>query len=133
MKQATNLYKAVYTWLIQKRCQRFPLSGVMITEKALIMNRQLDDSENFKVSHGWLVNFCARHGIREVSFQGEKLSNNSSAILRTLLFIYFMYRIQQNIRGGKLSWLQEKTPFAGKVLWTSCKCHHLIRIMNKHH
>ena len=24
------------------------------------------------------------------------------------------------------------TPFAGKVLRTSCKCYHLIRIMNKH-
>ena len=57
---------------------------------------QLDGSENFKASHGWLVNLCARHGIREVSLQGEKLSNDSTAILilRTHLvtvFIYFMY------------------------------------------
>ena len=65
MKQAANedLDKALYTWFVQKRCQGFPVSGVMIMEKALIMNRQLDGSEKFKASHGWLANFCARHGI----------------------------------------------------------------------
>ena len=44
-----------------------------------------------------------------------------------------MYHIQQNIQGGKLSQLLEKTPFAGIVSQTGCKCHHLIRIMNTHH
>ena len=40
MKPATNddLEKAVYTWFVQKRCQGFPVSGVMITEKALVFN-----------------------------------------------------------------------------------------------
>ena len=50
-----------------------------------------------------------------------------------LTHVFMYYCIQQNIRGGKLSRLQEKTSFAGKVLRTSCKCHHLIRILNKHH
>ena len=50
-----------------------------------------------------------------------------------ILSILNIYCMRQNFRGGKLSWLQEKTPFAGKVLRSSCKCHHLIRIMNKCH
>ena len=29
-----------------------------------------------------------------------------------------LYRIWQNFRGGKLSWLQDETPFAGKFSWS---------------
>ena len=48
MKQAAkeDLDKALYIWFVQKRCQEFPLSGIMIMERVLIMNRQLDGSEN---------------------------------------------------------------------------------------
>ena len=65
MKQAANedLDKTVYTWFVQKPCQGFSASGVMITGKALMLNRQLGGSKNLQASHGWLVNFCARHGI----------------------------------------------------------------------
>ena len=37
------------------------------------------DSE-FTASKGWLWRFCKRHGIRELSLQGEKLSADATAI-----------------------------------------------------
>ena len=40
--------------------------------------------------------------------------------------LFVIYHMQQNIRGGKLSQLQEKAPFTGKIMHSSCKCHHLI-------
>ena len=33
----------------------------------------------FKVSKGWLYRFCNRHGLRQLSFQGEKLSSDAAA------------------------------------------------------
>lgn len=33
----------------------------------------------FNSSAGWLWQFCKRHGINELSLQGEKLSSNESA------------------------------------------------------
>lgn len=41
------------------------------------VRRQLssaDEGTNFKTSEGWKWAFCKRHGIRKLSFQGEKLS-----------------------------------------------------------
>ena len=33
-----DLDKAVYTWFVQKCCQEFPVSGIMIVEKMLIIS-----------------------------------------------------------------------------------------------
>ena len=52
----------------------------MITEKALAFNSALGGSSTFKASHGWLAKFCARHGIREISLQGEILSCDQDAV-----------------------------------------------------
>ena len=44
------------------------------------VRRQLssaDEGTNFKTSEGWKWAFCKRHGIRKLSFQGEKLSATS--------------------------------------------------------
>ena len=34
----------------------------------------------FQASRGWLWRFCNRHGIRQLSLQGEKVSSNVSAV-----------------------------------------------------
>ncbi len=37
-------------------------------------------TSEFKASNGWLWRFCKRHGIRELSFQGEKLSADEASV-----------------------------------------------------
>ena len=79
--------------------------------------KELSDNDNYNVSIT-AVGVCGMITSDSVTVYGECAS---------------MYHIRQNIQGGKLSQLLEKTPFAGKVSQTSCKCHHFIRIMNTHH
>ena len=38
-----------------------------------------ESSEQFAASNGWLWRFCQRHGIRQLSLQGEKLSADRQA------------------------------------------------------
>jgi len=62
-------------WFAQKRSQETPISGPILAAKALELNRQLNpDDTTFKASIGWLKNFKSRHGIRQLSNQGEKMS-----------------------------------------------------------
>lgn len=81
MKMAENqdLDTAVYTWFVQVRSQGQPISGPLICEKALEMNKKLGGSGDFKASTGWLKRFKSRHGIREIDIQGEKLSADTDA------------------------------------------------------
>ena len=73
-----QLDEALYLWYIQKRSQGIPVTGPIMTEKAQMFYQQLhvddDFSLSFKASAGWLWRFCQRHGIRQLSLQGEKRS-----------------------------------------------------------
>ena len=73
-----QLDKALYTWFIQQRSIGKPISGPLLQEKAKHFSTQLNITETadreFKASTGWLEKFKTRHGIRNVSMQGEKLS-----------------------------------------------------------
>ena len=77
---------AVYLWFQQERSSRkTPISGDILMEKARIFNeRFLADGTggdpDFKASTGWLKRFKERHGIRNLSIQGEVLSSNPSAV-----------------------------------------------------
>ncbi|XP_067128657.1 jerky protein homolog-like [Centruroides vittatus] len=75
MKMAENkdLDTAVYTWFMQVRSQGHPISGPLICEKALQMNKKLGGNADFQASTGWLMRFESRHGIRDLDIQGEKL------------------------------------------------------------
>lgn len=81
MKNAKDkeLDDAVSTWFIQRRSLGEPISGPLLCEKSLELNKKLGGSEDFKASAGWLHNFKLRHGIRELQIHGETLSANSSA------------------------------------------------------
>lgn len=80
LSKATNetLDEAIYLWFIQRRSEGVPLSGPLISEKALYFNKQLNGDENFKASTGWLEKFKNRHGIRQLNMTGEKLSAAST-------------------------------------------------------
>ncbi|XP_067144543.1 jerky protein homolog-like [Centruroides vittatus] len=75
MKMAENkdLDTSVYTWFMQVCSQRQPISGHLICEKALQMNKKLGGNADFQASTSWLLRFKSRHGIRELDIQGEKL------------------------------------------------------------
>jgi len=71
------LDKALYAWFIQQRSTGTPISGPLLQEKAKHFFTQLNTEtadREFKASTGWLEKFKTRHGIRNVSIQGEKLS-----------------------------------------------------------
>ena len=76
------LDKAVYVWFRQKRMEGVPISGPLLCEKAVVLYKTLHKdakASNFIASEGWKWRFCKRHGIRQLSFQGEKLSADSDA------------------------------------------------------
>lgn len=81
MRRANNdkVENAVFTWFVQKRSQGQPISGPVLCEKALLFNEMLNGPPDFKASTGWLRNFKARHGIRELEIHGEKMSSDTSS------------------------------------------------------
>ena len=78
-----KLDQACYLWFQHQRSKGAPVSGPLIQEKSLQLFPSLypDKAEgSFKASSGWLHKFCVRHGIRELSLQGESLSADTSAV-----------------------------------------------------
>ena len=72
--------KAVYVWFKQKRMEGMPISGPILSEKAIALHKIMYGEEsNFCGSTGWQWRFCKRHGIRNLALQGEKLSADSEA------------------------------------------------------
>jgi len=82
MKSASDcvLDDAVYLWFAQKRSQGIPISGPVLMAKALDFNDKIGKNLEFKASTGWLKNFQARHGIRQLAIQGETLSANKECV-----------------------------------------------------
>lgn len=64
------------------RSQGVPISGPILSSKALELNQRLNpsDAESFKASSGWLCRFKSRHGIRQLSIQGEKMSADKDCV-----------------------------------------------------
>ena len=70
LKRGTNdsVEKATYLWFIQERARGTPISGPVLTQKALQFYGQLNDDappDEFKASSGWLDRFKRRHEIRQ--------------------------------------------------------------------
>jgi len=65
----------------QKRSQGVPISGPILTSKALELNQRLNlSNESFKASSGWLCRFKSRHKIHQLSIQGEKMSADTDCV-----------------------------------------------------
>ncbi|XP_023237333.1 jerky protein homolog-like, partial [Centruroides sculpturatus] len=79
MAENKDLDIAVFTWFMQVRSQGQPISGPLICENALQMNKKLGSKADFKATSGWLKHFKSRHGIRELDIQGEKLSADTES------------------------------------------------------
>ena len=78
-----RLDQTLYLWFVQKRSQNVPVSGPVVCEKAVTMHAQIHAGESvppFKDSRGWLWHFCNRHGVTQLSLQGEKLSSDTTAL-----------------------------------------------------
>lgn len=69
----TILEDAVYSWLTERRSIGERISGPLICEKALELNRELNGPSTFKASKGWLKNFKLRHGIRKFPIQNDRI------------------------------------------------------------
>lgn len=81
-KKAKNetLDEALFVWFCAERGRGLPLSGPIIQQKALSLNKNLPDSDsNFTASQGWLDRWKKRHGIHQLTVTGESLSGNSEA------------------------------------------------------
>ena len=81
MADDDKLDEALFLWFVQKRSQGMPISGPLLCEKAIQLNSKLygESAPPFKASRGWLWRFCNRHGMRQLSIQGEKLSSDMTA------------------------------------------------------
>ncbi|CAG9584542.1 unnamed protein product [Danaus chrysippus] len=78
MKKPKNelLDEALFCWFLQERSTGQPISGPLLCEKALQLNKKIGGDKSFVASNGWLYRFKSRHGIRELEIQGEKMSAN---------------------------------------------------------
>ncbi|UYV70865.1 hypothetical protein LAZ67_8000912 [Cordylochernes scorpioides] len=97
MKMAENkdLDVAVYTWFMQLRSQRQPISGLFICEKALEINYKIGVNPDFEATTGSLMRFKSRHGIRQLDIKSEKscqLLLKQLNILKSLLNILLIRR-----------------------------------------
>lgn len=94
MKSAYNeeLDAALYLWFLQNRSLGIPMSGPILTSKALELNKQLKACPLFTASNGWLEKFKHRHGIRQLDVVGEKLDADKEIIPE------FQKKIQEEIK-----------------------------------
>ncbi len=79
-----DLEKALFMWFTQRRGQGTPVSGPLLAEKAKQLHDILHEGSPapppFTASAGWLWRFCKRHGIRQLSLEGEQLSANDADV-----------------------------------------------------
>lgn len=71
---------ALFLWFTQQRQKGVPVSGPILQEKALSFAKKVANTESFSASTGWLDRWKKRHGIRQLSICGEKLSADVTCI-----------------------------------------------------
>lgn len=65
IKKAKNdsLDDALFMWFEQERQRGVPISGSILTDKALNLNTKLEGDPNFTASIGWFARWKDRHGV----------------------------------------------------------------------
>lgn len=78
--------KAVVIWIEDLTKKKIPVSGYMITEKALKFYETIKDSEpstsrpkDFAASKGWMTGFIKRNNFHNIQIRGEAASADESA------------------------------------------------------
>lgn len=70
-----KMEKSLYKWFMRMRDKKFPISGLMLKEKAKELHYNIkENNSDFNASDGWLQNFKKRFGVRLLQISGEKLS-----------------------------------------------------------
>lgn len=83
MKKAEfpRMEKRLYKWFMRMRSKNWPVSGIMLKEKAKQLQSEIYGNEaKFTASTGWLVKFKRRYGIRLLKVTGEKLSSQPELV-----------------------------------------------------
>lgn len=75
-----TLDEALFVWFCAERERGLPISGPIIQQKALSLNKQLPHGDpSFTASQGWLDRWKKRHGVRQLTITGESLSGDVEA------------------------------------------------------
>lgn len=73
------LEQALYEWFLQKKSIGEPVTGIMLQEKAIELNKMLNGTSSFKGTNGFISKFKKRHSIGSSTVHGEKASANKNA------------------------------------------------------
>lgn len=69
-----KMENALHCWFLQQRNKNYPVSGLMIKEKAKILHSKIKENRSeFNASDGWLQRFKTRYGVRFSKVIGDKL------------------------------------------------------------
>ncbi|KAJ4437259.1 hypothetical protein ANN_17394 [Periplaneta americana] len=75
-----KLENETFEWFKQKGSEGIPVSLEILSVQACEINNKLGVDTTFKASSGWLRNFKARPGIRQISIQGEQRRADTSLV-----------------------------------------------------
>ncbi|CAF4925950.1 unnamed protein product [Rotaria sp. Silwood1] len=71
----------VYEWFVAQRAKNIPITGPILQEYAREIGKQLDHSNEFKASNGWLDTFQTRYNISFRVISGESRTVNQDIII----------------------------------------------------
>ncbi|XP_037959124.1 jerky protein homolog-like [Teleopsis dalmanni] len=76
-----KMEKSLYRWFLCMRNKNWPVSALMLKEKAKKLHSKFKEKEgDFYASDGWFQGFKKRYGIRLLQISGEKLSSQSQLV-----------------------------------------------------
>ncbi|XP_043264917.1 golgin subfamily A member 6-like protein 7, partial [Colletes gigas] len=61
----------LYSWFLEQKTLGYPLTDLILLEKAAELNEELSAGSTFKTSRGWLAKFKRRHNIRLMNINRE--------------------------------------------------------------
>ncbi|KAL6446999.1 hypothetical protein ACFW04_001398 [Cataglyphis niger] len=73
------LEQALYEWFLQKKSIGELVTGTMLQEKAVELNKMLNGDSNFKGTNGFISKFKKRHSIGSSTVHGERTSASKNA------------------------------------------------------
>lgn len=73
------LEQALYEWFLHKKSIGESVTGTMLQEKAIELNKMLNGTSNFKGTNGFISKFKKRHSIGSSTVHGEKASASKNA------------------------------------------------------